>query len=189
MVEGRRRGIRVTSPAMGLMGAAAALSSLYIGGRVLAVAHHSRQISRTSDCLDRLKQINLAAAAYAEDHGGHAPPASNWTRALRPYMREPVFQCPAAKRGTGGYAYNAAIAGKYWNTLRRAGNLVAFFDGPPGGAAIGDANSVAYRHTWFPREGERNVTQAVFALADGRMQVATPDGAKAFRWAANGATH
>jgi hypothetical protein len=138
---------------------------------------------RESDCLNNIKQINLAAILYAEDHGGHAPPPAHWIEALQAYSKMRVFQCSAAKAGTVGYAYNPGAAGREWNSLPDAAKLVTFFDGTPGHDADGGRNAIVARH------GIRPPFIATLAFADGRVRAATPAQAKAFRWKTNGSIH
>jgi prepilin-type processing-associated H-X9-DG protein len=113
---------------------------------------------------------------YAEDHDGHAPPPGHWIEALQPYAAMPIFQCPAAKHGTVGYAYNPGAAGLKWEKLPEATNLVTFFDGTPGRDVVGGIGTVV------PRHGARPAYVAVFAFADGHLKSATPVEAERFLW-------
>jgi prepilin-type processing-associated H-X9-DG protein len=181
VISGRRRGIQPFSVGMAVITGVAAVLSLYLVSGLIYARKVGLDRDAQSECLNNLKQINLAAMLYAEDHRGHAPPPGHWIEALKPYTKGPVFQCPVAKSGTVGYAYNPGVAGLNWQKLPEAIKFVTFFDGTPGWDMVGGIGAIAPRH----RAGPPDV--AVFAFADGHVKSATPLDAKRFRWRATGA--
>jgi hypothetical protein len=183
VVESRRRGVQPLGAGAWVGLVAMAVCSLWFISGLFYARNVGLDKDRESDCLNNIKQINLAAILYAEDHGGHAPPPAHWIEALPAYSKMRVFQCSAAKAGTVGYAYNPGAAGREWNSLPDAAKLVTFFDGTPGHDADGGRNAIVARH------GIRPPFIATLAFADGRVRAATPAQAKAFRWKTNGSIH
>jgi len=62
--------------------------------------HHDRRYLRQRACASNLKQLAMAANAYAADHDGHLPPGPEWDAPLRDRnTNQHTFICPADPHG------------------------------------------------------------------------------------------
>jgi len=89
-----------------------------------------------SQCMENMKAISAALAAYEDDHGA-LPPAAHWTQALRCYIHDPaVWKEPLT--GKPGYALNAAIVGRRADSFAAdPADVVAVFESDRGADAAG----------------------------------------------------
>jgi hypothetical protein len=178
VVSGRRRGVWPFDMAEAGVIVVVGTISLGFGAGFLRVRMQERARDIQMDCVSGIRGISVAARLYAEDHDGAAPPPNTWMESLRPYAKGLSFQCPAARPGTFGYAYNSGAAGRKWAKGAEAAKLVAFFDGKPGRDVSGGIESLVPRHTMTQHA-------AVFAFADGHSEAATREQARAFVWKAS----
>jgi len=175
LLSGRRRGVQPFRADTAIVFIVLAALGLYMGHSVLALRNKTLARDLQMDCVSGIRNISVAARLYAEDHDGVAPPPDTWMESLRPYAKGLSLQCPAARPGTFGYAYNSGAAGRKWAKGSGAAELVAFFDGKPGRNVSGGLEVVEPRH-------HIGQSVAVFAFADGHSRAATPESAKAFLW-------
>ena len=100
-----------------LIEALVVIAVVCIGAAFFLVPPHRHNLDRArrASCQSNLKQIGLAFIQYAQDADEHAPPISNWTQLLQPYLKsEEIFHCPSAegnKSGATDYYLNAQLAG------------------------------------------------------------------------------
>jgi prepilin-type processing-associated H-X9-DG protein len=73
----------------------------------------AKQRAQAINCMNNVKQLNLALIMYASDHGDRLPPADQWCDLIRPYTggSTAMFHCPAQPPGRCSYALNASLAG------------------------------------------------------------------------------
>jgi hypothetical protein len=184
VVESRRRGVQPLGAGAWVGLVAMAVCSLWFISGLFYARNVGLERDAQSDCLNNIKQINLAAILYAEDHGGHAPPPAHWIEALQAYSKMRVFQCPAAKAGMVGYAYNPGVSDLKWDKMPEASKLVTFFDGTPGRDVVGRIDALVPRHGLL-----HPPMVAAVAFADGRVTSATMAKAESLLWRVNRPTH
>ncbi len=71
-----------------------------LAGLILPALSGSKQRARRTECLNHVRQLNLALALYADDHAGFTPPRyarpTNWVTLLEPYYLEgKILRCPS----------------------------------------------------------------------------------------------
>jgi prepilin-type N-terminal cleavage/methylation domain-containing protein/prepilin-type processing-associated H-X9-DG protein len=116
----------------------------------------AREKARQTSCLSNLKQMGLAAVAYAQDYdgtwlrsnnGAAALPAAQpdnfngnlWRFPIQPYVKNwQMFVCPSstvgdmstsATQGIGAYSYNTNLNSVAESTIKYPSQLAAFADG------------------------------------------------------------
>jgi len=124
-------------------------------------AESEQRKAEQAACLDNLKQIALAAAMFAADHGNALPDADKWVDELAPYAKnEQIFRCPAAPNLEYGYAMSRALSGQWQDRILQPAVQVAFFETDLGTRnAAGGAEAVC-------KPGRHNGGNN-FAFADG----------------------
>jgi hypothetical protein len=68
--------------------------------------------ARKTACWSSLRELYSVLMAYANDHGGHLPPAARWEAACDPYLRNSLtFRCPQRGESSKGHgdAFNRAL--------------------------------------------------------------------------------
>ena len=128
----------------------------------------AKQRAQAIQCMNNIRQIDLALIMYADDHGGKLPPADGWNDALKPYTggSDVMFHCPAQPPGRCSYALNAALAGQQMPDSGKA-KLVLVFSSNEGWNQSGTTQSaVPHRH-------QRTFITAGFA--DGHAEVVRAD--------------
>ena len=102
--------------------------------------------SGPNPCVDNVKQLAMAALAYATDYDGRLPPASSWQDALvrgvwvQGGWDNKLFVCPKTNKP---YVFNDALAGRdireianceempdLWDAIRNSGDIPLFWDAP-----------------------------------------------------------
>ena len=72
--------------------------------------------------------LTLGACLYAQDHGGHLPPAEHWEDVVRPYLGAVPITLPSAPGMPGRrFAYNRAAAGLKLTDIPDTGSLILFY--------------------------------------------------------------
>jgi len=73
----------------------------------------ARDRAQAIQCINNMHQLAVATEAYAAEHNGHLPPATNWCDAIKPNAgSDSVFRCPSAdKNDRCDYAFNARLDG------------------------------------------------------------------------------
>jgi prepilin-type N-terminal cleavage/methylation domain-containing protein len=91
-----------------------------LGSLLLPALAKAKESSRSTACLNNLRQLGIAAATYSMDNTGHLPWFLNWlytkpgdltTGRMYPYLNSrPVYLCPTDKLGLDPKALPAAPA-------------------------------------------------------------------------------
>ena len=106
---------------------------LAVGGISIPAFNRARKTAEQAQCMNNVRQLNMALLQYATDHDGRFPPASGWNGTLRPYYRNPkVLVCPSDKTGGPSYGMNDRIGGIAQKDVSSPADLVSFFDSDPG---------------------------------------------------------
>jgi len=108
--------------------------------------HHSNMPS----CLGHLKQIGAGVAMYRNDYDGLLPLPGEWRGAIHPYIKnDSILDCPLVKDEgkTGGYAYNAPLAGIAAKAVVSPDLVPLAFDSlPDRGLVAGGSRRIVMRH-------------------------------------------
>ena len=116
-------------------------------------------------CLTRVKRLALGMKMYSADYDGPLPDALTWPLALRPYVKDDAFLCPAddriAPQDPGGrptsYTMYDPMGGLILSSLKEPAKAYLLFDGTE---VAGEEAAAAFRH-----EGGLNL-----AYVDGHAQ-------------------
>jgi hypothetical protein len=135
----------------------------------LAVA---KQRAQAINCMNRLRQLGVAARTYAQSSGDRLPYATNWCEVLQPHVnRQDVFYCPAEKSQLCAYGYNAALSGRVIGEVNPL--TVMFFEIPGGWNVSGGPEQLLQKE----RHGNFTVV-----FADGSAQQLTLSAVQNLRW-------
>lgn len=115
-------------------------------------------------CMNNVKQLELALLMYANDNTNAMPAAKTWCDDITPYLGpSPPFQCPSGDVSQRGhYAFNAKLVGK---TITDPARTVSVFETDQGWNASGGPELMIKS----PRHGNGYV----FGFADGHVEMVT----------------
>jgi len=99
---------------------------------VYSAHQRTQQKVMQAECMGNVKHLCLALLTYADDHGGHLPPAARWVELTKPYMpRDRSYTCPAAPKVEVGYGYADYLAGLDRAKMPYASEILMVWDGSP----------------------------------------------------------
>lgn len=131
--------------------------------------------AQTINCINNIKQLNLALLMYANDNQDTFPNANNWCTAIQSYAVQPsVFVCPAKrslKAPQSTYFYNARLSGLKQDKVNPSTVLIFECDGE-GWNKGGTRSNAATHHGGIYTVG----------LADGSARQVTASGLQQLRW-------
>ncbi len=125
------------------------------------VLEKSRANARKAACLSNIKNLTIAAQAYAMEHDDRLPEADRWVEELRPYINnEAILKCPDDEsEALSSYAMNQTLSGKSLGEIEDPASVVLFYEtASPGENPVGGEDDLA-----SPRHLEGNN----YAFADG----------------------
>ncbi|MSU44483.1 MAG: DUF1559 domain-containing protein [Pedosphaera sp.] len=149
---------------------------------VLPALMKARAAARTTQSMNNLRQLSLAAHTYAADKDG-LPVAGQWCDALMPCMEnnERLFVSPSAAVAvlpTGkkpcSYAMNAKLSGLKLTDLTEVSSTVLFYESNLGWNGAGGESTVASAEPGG---------DCLIAFADGHIQRVPKAQLKKLRWA------
>ena len=149
---------------------------------VLPALMKARAAARTTQSMNNLRQLSLAAHTYAADKDG-LPVAGQWCDALMPYMEnnEQLFVSPSAAAAVQvagkkpcSYAMNAKLSGLKLTDLTEVSSTVLFYESNLGWNGAGGENTVAPAN---------DGGECLIAFADGHIQRVPKAQLKKLRWA------
>jgi hypothetical protein len=112
--------------------------AVIVGSCCLQIVEREWWARQAGICSSHMARLRNAFFMYCNDHGGRLPPAAHWCDAVLPYVDDrSVFVCPVARNRTCSYAFNAAIAGRRWADIKKAGRLAWLFESDGGWNAAG----------------------------------------------------
>jgi ankyrin repeat protein len=80
-------------------------------------------------CMSNLKQLDLCALMYAQDHQETLPKAETvWKDLLDAGAAKELLRCPAKPDAANGYGYNVALSGKGLGNIQDPSNTIIFAD-------------------------------------------------------------
>ena len=144
-----------------------ALSPIPVAILLPAIAT-ARDQARAVACMNNVKQITVAAHAYAADMENRLPPPDSWPEKLLPYMgSEDMLNDPSDTAAGRAVAMNAALADMHLDALRDAGRTVMFFACAPGAPPAGGLELLPLEPRY--RGGH------IIAFCDGNVDRVPPD--------------
>lgn len=125
----------------------------------------SNQKVQSIQCMNNIKQLDLAVLRYASDHKDVLPSAASWCDDITQYVGSPKpFLCPAGDASQRGhYAFNAKLAGLDSRRITRPASTVLIFESERGWNASGGEGMILKT----PRHGQG----VVVGFADGHTEV------------------
>jgi hypothetical protein len=128
------------------------------------------------NCMNNVKQLNLALIMYASDHKDTYPPADQWCDLILPYTggSAAVFHCPSDVASRCSYGLNTNIANKRISDLGLpAKTVLVFSSGNRWNQAGGRDQAAVHQH-------ERNAVTVGFA--DGHSEVVKTERLGSLGW-------
>jgi len=138
----------------------------------------ARAKTRAQDiqCMNHVKQINIALIMYANDNNDRFPPAEKWCDLLRPYTGGStlMFQCPVEPGGRCAFSYNASLANQKLSDIHLPMRTVLVFSSANGWNLSGGPEMArAHKH------GARTVT---VGFADGHVERKQVEQMQSLQW-------
>ncbi len=177
--------VRIQKNPAQLKGSGLAIAGICVSGTMLVLLPlmaamllpalaRAKQKAQAIQCMNNIRQINLALVMYADDHGGNLPTADHWNDAIKPYTggSGAMFHCPSQPPGRCSYALNAALAGQKLPDSGKA-TVILVFTSTEGWNQSGPVQSA------IPHQHLKNSITAGFA--DGHAEVIRADRFKSLR--------
>jgi len=100
----------------------------------------AKQRAASIQCMNNVKQLDLALIMYADANHDHFPAGTNWCDALKPYVKnDKTFRCSQGKPGLRShYAFNARLAGLTTKEVQAPAQTVVLFETDGGWNVSGD---------------------------------------------------
>jgi prepilin-type processing-associated H-X9-DG protein len=133
--------------------------------------------AQTINCLNNVKQLNVALVTYANAHSGQYPPGETWCDDIQTYVSsDKPFRCPADTQNSRcGYAFNANLGNVAAGKVRSPQTTVTIFDSAGGWNMTGGTELLPHP--------SRHGRVLVVGFADGHVEVVTESRLKDLRWA------
>jgi hypothetical protein len=132
--------------------------------------------AQSIQCMNNVKQLNLALIMYANDNKDQLPPESSWCDLIKPYTgnSEAMFHCAHQPPGRCSYAYNASLANRKITDIREPARTVLVFSSGEGWNQSGGKGSiVSHGHSG---------KSACVGFLDGHSEIATPERWPGMAW-------
>jgi len=145
-----------------------------LAAMLLPALAKAKERAQSIQCMNNLRQLALATQAYAAEHDGHLPSATNWCDAIKPNVgTEKNFKCPGAPAmDRCDYAFNSNLDGLEEKDISRY--TVLYFETDDGWNAHGGPELL-------PRKWRHN-NSIVVAFADGHVEVVRIGRISQLRW-------
>ncbi len=142
-------------------------------GVLIPAAVKAKRSGRSSDCVENVKAICLAARLHAEDNNGQYPAATNWCDAILPNLpNRDTLHCPSAPGRDCTYGLNRAVAGRTMWSIPP--DLVMVFETAGGWNVTGGEGNLV------PRSPHGNVS--VIGFANGTVREVSEEDLITLRW-------
>jgi hypothetical protein len=132
--------------------------------------------AQSVQCMNHVKQLNLALIMYADDNNGTLPPADKWCDLIKPYTgnSEIVYHCAAQPQGRCSYAFNASLGHRQTQEITAPARMVLIFSSEEGWNQSGGVQSVkAHSHS----RGSPTL-----GFADGHTEIQGPNRSTSLQW-------
>jgi len=128
-------------------------------------------------CMNNMKQLNLALVMYANDHTDTFPSADQWCDLIKTYIggaNSSVYRCAAESGDRCSYAFNASLGDRKLNELGSPSQVVLIFTAGQGW------NQSGGRELLEPhRHGGRSV---IVGFADGHVEIMRNGRLRSLHW-------
>jgi len=153
-----------------------AIVLLILPAMLLPALAKAKMRAQTINCLNNVKQLNLALLTYANAHNGKYPPEETWCDAVQTYVSsDKVFKCVADTQNSRcDYALNAKLGGFATGKVRSPQTTVSVFETTGGWNMTGDAELLPHP--------SRHGKSFVVGFADGHVEVLTESRLQDLRW-------
>ena len=167
---------------LALAGTITSAAFLLIGvafGAALLLPAFARAKSKAEsiNCLNHVKQLNLALMMYADDNKQELPAGTNWCDALKPYLagNSNVFICPQGAPGARcHYALNAQVAGHSTKDIQSPAQTVLVFECDGGWNTSGGRELLPAK--------PRHINAYTVGFADGHVEMARSTRLSQLHW-------
>lgn len=148
-----------------------------MAGMLLPALARAKTRAQTIQCMNHVKQLNLALIMYATDHNETFPLAENWCDLIKPYTGGSTlaYECPSQTPGKCAFALNAAVANKKTSEIGNPMQTVLVFSSADGWNKAG-GKDIAVSHKHNLRNG------LTIGFADGHSEVVTGPRATSMSW-------
>jgi len=135
---------------------------------LLPALTHTRSRAQAAMSMSNMKQLCVAANAYAMDHDETLPPTDSWPEALRNYgIDDQVLADPSDAETGRMFAVNAYFEGRRMDRIAPPPRTVLFFECAPGAPPSGGPELLP--------EEPRHAGRYVFGFCDGHVESVAPE--------------
>ena len=136
----------------------------------------AKQKAQTINCVNKVKQVELAVLLYSSDHKDVLPSARTWCDDITQYVGSPqTFHCPSGDDSQPShYAFNAKLASLTDKKITNPATTVMIFETDQGWNASGGPELMLKA----PRHGRAWVV----GFADGHVEVVTQTRLSQLNW-------
>jgi type II secretory pathway pseudopilin PulG len=116
---------------------------------LLPALARAKSKAQSVQCLNNVKQLNLAIIMYADDYQGKLPSPENWCDLVKPYLggSDAAFKCGAQPNARCSYAFNASLAGRKISDVPAPAETILVFSSDDGwNQSGGEAVLEPHRH-------------------------------------------
>jgi len=145
----------------------------FFAAKLLPALAKAKSKAQAINCVNNVKQLNLAVRIYASDSSDKFPAGTNWCDAILNNAGTPkIYICPGAPNQRSGYAFNAKLSGLEESKIDPS--TVMIFESDTGWNASGGKELLITK----PRHNARYI----IGLADGSVQQVTAAQVAQLRW-------
>jgi hypothetical protein len=144
---------------------------------LLPALARAKQRAQSINCMNNVKQINLALIMYANDHKDTFPPADQWCDLIKPYTggSTGMLHCPAEPPGKCSYSLNSDLANKKPSGLGQspAVTVLVFSSADGWNTAGGPGAVVSHNH---------DTRYVIIGFADGHTERVSKERVPSLGW-------
>ena len=132
--------------------------------------------AQSVQCMNHVKQLNLALMMYATDHNDTFPPADSWCDLIKPYTGNStaVFHCPSQPGAECSYRLNSEVANKRLSEVGAPATTVLIFSSAEGWNLSGRRDAALAHH--------HGRGALMIGFTDGHVEVVSPARAASQNW-------
>ncbi len=131
--QGRLQGTGVAIAGISVSGVFLLLLPI-MAAMLLPALGKAKMKAQSVQCMNNMKQLNLALMMYATDHQDQFPSADKWCDLIKPYLggSDAAFRCAAQQDGRCSYAFNANLAGQKTSDVSSPAQTILVFSSADG---------------------------------------------------------
>jgi prepilin-type processing-associated H-X9-DG protein len=132
--------------------------------------------AQTVQCMNHVKQLNLALMMYATDNNNRFPAGDKWCDAIRPYTggSTAMYQCPGEPGGRCAFSLNSSLANQALSSGQSPARTVLVFGSGDGWNQSGAADTA--------KPHKHDGRMVIVGFADGHVQMVRLDQINSFQW-------